>query len=83
MGGQSVAVRIDLPPLPVPLLEGTGRLAARIRLAGGAHLREARATVLTHEDMRATNTFDRPDEVAPAALAVPKQSVVAVLLELA
>jgi alpha-L-arabinofuranosidase len=121
MGGQSVAVRIDLPPLTVPLLEGTGRLpalsgsasvrgktltvtltnpslqdglAARIRLAGGAHLREARATVLTHEDMRATNTFDRPDEVAPAALAVrvsggtatlavPKQSVVAVLLDLA
>jgi alpha-N-arabinofuranosidase len=121
MGGRSVPVEIDLPPLTVPLLEGTGRLpalsasgslrgrtltvtltnpslqdgvAARIRLAGGAHLREARATVLTHDDMHATNTFDRPDEVSPApltvrvsggtaALAIPKQSVVAVLLDLA
>ena len=68
-------------------------VAARIRLVGGARLREARATVLTHEDMRATNTFERPNEVrlAPlaalvsrntATVAIPKQAVVAVSLEL-
>src|SRR5262249_37307995 len=87
-GGRSLPVRIDLPPLSVPLLEGPGRLpalsasasvrdktltvtltnpslqepvTARLRLAGGAQLREARATVLTHEDMHATNTFASPD----------------------
>jgi alpha-N-arabinofuranosidase len=68
-------------------------VAARIRLSGGARLREARATVLTHEDMHATNTFERPNEVELAALAVavsgdtatidiPKQAVVAVSLQL-
>src|SRR3989442_11561861 len=67
---------------------------ARIRLAGGARLREARATVLTHEDMRATNTFERPDEVGLSALAaqvsgdtatitIPIQAGVAVSLRLA
>jgi alpha-N-arabinofuranosidase len=121
MGGQYVPVRIDLPELTVPLLEGTARLpglsgsasvrdqgltvtltnpslqervVTRIRLSGGARLREARATVLTHEDMRATNTFERPDEVGLAALAaqvsgdtatitIPIQAVVAVSLRLA
>ena len=69
-------------------------VATRIRLAGGARLRDARATVLTHQDMHATNTFEKPDEVALAALpatisgdaatvAVPKQAVVAVSLQLA
>jgi len=68
--------------------------ATRIRLAGAARLRDARATVLTHADMRATNTFERPDEVTLAALPVtisgdavtlgiPKQAVVAVSLQLA
>jgi len=63
-------------------------------LTGGARLREGRATVLTHPDMHATNTFERPNEVALAALAVqvsgdtatitiPKQAVVAASLELA
>jgi alpha-N-arabinofuranosidase len=121
MGGRSVPVRINLPELTVPLLEGTARLpglsgsasvrdqgltvtltnpslqervVTRIRLSGGARLREARATVLTHEDMRATNTFERPDEVGLAALAaqvsgdtatitIPIQAVVAVSLRLA
>jgi alpha-N-arabinofuranosidase len=66
-------------------------VATRIRLSGGASLREARATMLTHPDMRATNTFARPDEVILAPLAVrvagdtttvaiPKQAVVAVSL---
>ena len=69
------------------------RVVTRIRLPGGARLREARATVLTHEDMHATNTFERPDEVGLAALAaqvsgdaatvtIPKQAVVAVSLQL-
>jgi len=49
--------------------------------------------VLTHPDMHATNTFERPNEVALAALAVqvsgddatitiPKQAVVAASLQL-
>jgi len=121
MGGRRVPVRIDLPELTVPLLEGSGRLpalsgsasvrdqsltvtltnpslrepvVARIRLTGGARLREARATLLTHEDMRATNTFEKPDEVVPRALAapvsgetaaitIPRQAVVAASFHLA
>jgi alpha-N-arabinofuranosidase len=120
LGGRSVPVRIDVPELTVPLLEGSARLpglsgsasvrdksltvtltnpslqdgvVARIRLSGGARLREARATVLTHEDMRATNTFQSPHEVGLAALAapvsgdtatvtIPKQAVVALSLQL-
>ena len=69
------------------------RVVTRIRLSGGASLREARATVLTHEDMRATNTFERPDEVGLSTLAaqvsgdaatitIPRQAVVAVSLQL-
>jgi len=69
-------------------------VVTRIRLAGGALLREGRATVLTHADMHATNTFERPDEVTLAALpatisgdavtlGIPKQAVVAVSLQLA
>ena len=118
MGGTLAPMRITVPDLTVPLLDGTARLpglsgsasvrdkaltvtltnpslrdevATRIRLAGGAGLREARATVLTHPDMWATNTFARPHEVALAPLAVrvardtatvvvPKQAVVAVSL---
>src|SRR6266850_4638467 len=63
-------------------------VVTRLRLTGGARLREARATVLTHQDMHATNTFETPDEVGLAALAaqvsgdaatvtIPKQAVVA------
>jgi len=69
-------------------------VVARLRLAGGAHLREARATVLTHEDMRAANTFEKPQEVALASLpaqvsadtatvTIPKQAVVAVSIQIA
>lgn len=68
-------------------------VVARIRLSGGARLREGRATVLTHPDMHATNTFEKPDEVGLAALAapvsgdtatitIPQQAVVAVSLQL-
>jgi alpha-L-arabinofuranosidase len=120
MGGKLVPVRIDLPEMPIPILEGSARLprlsgsasirdksltvtltnpslqesvATRIRVSGGARLREARATVLTHEDMRAANTFERPDEVGLAALAaqvsgdtatltIPAPAVVAISLQL-
>jgi alpha-N-arabinofuranosidase len=61
-------------------------LPARIRLTGGASALEARGQVLTHQNMRATNTFARPEEVRPMAhpvtvaadtieLSLPKQSV--------
>jgi alpha-L-arabinofuranosidase len=50
--------------------------------------------VLTHEDMHATNTFERPDSVGlkplavdvsreTASLTIPKQAVVAIALQLA
>ncbi len=69
------------------------RVVTRIRVSGGARLREARATVLTHEDMHATNTFDAPNAVGAAALpaqvsgdtatiAIPTKAVVAVSLQL-
>ena len=121
MGGRLVPLKVDLPDLTVPILEGSARLprlsgsasvrdktltvtltnpslqesvAARIRLSGGARLREARATVLTHEDMRAANTFEKPNEVALAPLAapvsgdvvtltLPRKAVVAASLQLA
>jgi alpha-N-arabinofuranosidase len=68
-------------------------LSVRIRLAGGAHATEARGLVLTHQDMRATNTFANPDEVKPAAhpvrvvadaleLSLPKQAIILVECEL-
>jgi alpha-L-arabinofuranosidase len=69
-------------------------VVARIRASGGATVREARATVLTHEDMHATNTFERPDQVtlaplaasvsgATATLTIPRQAVVAASFQLA
>ncbi len=68
-------------------------MAVRIRLANGASAREARGVVLTHQDMRATNTFNAPDEVKPAAfpvkvvgdglkLTMPSQSVVSIQCEI-
>ena len=67
-------------------------IAVRVRLSNGAHATEAKATVLTHQDMRATNTFTNHDEVKPGvhpvkvegsalALTVPKHSVVSVQCE--
>ena len=90
-GSASVRDKSLTVTLTNPSLEE--RVVTRIRLAGGAGLREGRATVLTHPDMHATNTFDRPDEVGLAPLAVsvsgntasvtiPKQAVVAVSLQL-
>jgi alpha-N-arabinofuranosidase len=45
-------------------------LPVRIKLAAGAHASEAKATVLTHQDMRATNTFRDLEEVKPVAHSV-------------
>jgi alpha-N-arabinofuranosidase len=69
-------------------------LPVRIRLAGGARATEARGRVLTHEDMRATNTFAKPNEVKPVAhpvrvvsnaleLSLPKQAIVLVECDIA
>jgi alpha-L-arabinofuranosidase len=91
-GSASLREKTLTVTLTNPSLEDA--VTARIRVSGGAQLREARATVLTHEDMHATNTFDRPDAVGLAALPVrpsgetvllgiPKQAVVALSLPLA
>jgi alpha-L-arabinofuranosidase len=72
---------------------GVESVVTRVRLSGGVRLREGRATVLTHQDMHATNTFENPNEAGLAALAaqvsgnaatitIPKQAVVAVSLQL-
>ena len=69
-------------------------VSAVVRLAGGAQASEARAMVLTHDDMRGRNTFQHPDEVRLAPLAVtlaregvsvtlPKHSVTALEIQLA
>jgi alpha-N-arabinofuranosidase len=68
-------------------------LALRLRLAGGARAQEGRGTVLSHREMRATNSFQSPNEVVPSALPVsiqgdgilatlPKQSVAAIELRI-
>jgi alpha-L-arabinofuranosidase len=56
-------------------------------------VKEARGVVLTHQDMRATNTFADPEEVKPVAhpvkvvadalvLSLPKQAIVLVECEM-
>jgi alpha-L-arabinofuranosidase len=68
-------------------------IATRIRVAGGTRPVEGRRTVLTHADMRARNTFDKPDVVRPSQLSVridgahvlldvPNHSVAALALRL-
>jgi alpha-N-arabinofuranosidase len=69
-----VTITLTNPSVEAPV-------SARLRLAGGARPQEARASVLTHSDMRARNTFERPDEVKLAPLAV-RVSGDAVLVEL-
>lgn len=70
-----------------PSLESAMR--TRILLAGGARALEGRGTLLTHDDMRARNTFDKTHEVRPSPLPVavsgaavvvelPRQSVAAI-----
>jgi alpha-N-arabinofuranosidase len=90
-GSASIRDKSLTVTLTNPSLKET--VATRIRLSGGARLREARATVLAHEDMRATNTFEKPNEVAlselsvqvsgdSATITIPKQAVAAVSLQL-
>jgi alpha-N-arabinofuranosidase len=73
--------------LTTPSLEAA--LSLRVRFAGGARPTEVQSSVLTHADMRATNSFANPDEVKPAThparvvadrieLNVPGKSVVLV-----
>ena len=82
-----ITITLTNPSLDAPL-------ATRLRLTGGARAVEGRGTVLTHSDMRARNTFENPNEVRPASLAVdvsgdtaavvlPRHSVAAVELQLA
>jgi alpha-N-arabinofuranosidase len=65
-----------------------------VRVEGGGRVAEGRGTVLTHAEMAAANSFDRPDEVTPSALPVsvvadaahvtlPARSVVALELRVA
>ncbi len=65
-----------------------------IRLEGGGRVAEARGRVLTHEDMTATNTFDRPNNVTlgpvtvetnadGARVTIPARAVVALELRIA
>jgi alpha-N-arabinofuranosidase len=69
-------------------------VTAAVRLDAGGRVAEGRGTVLTHEQMTATNTFDDPDNVTPAGLAVeirgdaayvtiPSKAVVALELRVA
>jgi alpha-N-arabinofuranosidase len=82
-----VFVTLTNPSLDSPVV-------TRVRLAGGARPGEARGTVLTHPDMRARNTFERPNEVGLEELPVkisgdsltfeiPKHAVAAVEAQLA
>jgi len=80
--GSRIFVTLTNPSIDSPV-------ATRLRFAGGILPTEAKATTLTHANMRAGNTFANPDEVKPAAFPVsvsagaievrmPKQSVVAI-----
>ena len=84
--GRRLAVTLVNPSLDAAL-------SLRIRLAGGTRATEARGSLLTHQDMRATNTFADPDEVKPIAhpvrvvadaleLRMPKQALVLIECEL-
>jgi alpha-N-arabinofuranosidase len=91
-GSASLRGKVVTVTLTNPSLQEA--VVARIRVSGGAGLREARATVLTHEDEHAMNTFEKPDEVRladqpvnvsrdTASVTIPKHAVVAVSLQLA
>ena len=58
-----LTITLTNPSLDAPL-------ATRLRLTRRRRAVEARGTVLTHSDMRARNTFENPNEVRPASLAV-------------
>ena len=69
-------------------------VSAGFHLSGGGRVIEGRGSVLTHEDMTAANTFDDPNNVvlselpvqihgSAARVTLPRQSVVALELEIA
>jgi len=75
-----------------PSLDGAA--SVKIRLEGGGRVAEGLASVLTHEDMTAMNTFDRPDNVTlakagvqirgdAALVTIPKHAIVALELRVA
>jgi alpha-N-arabinofuranosidase len=96
MAGLSASASIREKRMAVTLTNPslTEAVATRIALAGGARATEVKATILTHADMRAQNTFAKPEEVKPAThqasvegaairVNVPKQAVVALDVVLA
>jgi alpha-L-arabinofuranosidase len=91
-GSASIRDRRLVVTLTNPSLDEA--VSARVRLGGGGRVAEGRGTVLTHEEMTATNTFDDPDNVTlsdltvevrgdAAHVSVPKQAVVALELQIA
>jgi alpha-N-arabinofuranosidase len=69
-------------------------VSARIRLEGGGRVSEGRASVLTHEEITATNTFEQPDNITLATarveirgdavlVTVPRHAAVALDLQIA
>ena len=83
--------RIVTVTLTNPSLDAA--LATRVRFTGQVSVGEVRGTVLTHDDMRGRNTFERPDDVRLAPLPVktagdsllvdlPKHSVAAMEVRL-
>jgi alpha-N-arabinofuranosidase len=67
-GSASIRERRLTVTLTNPSLDDA--VPAQVRLEGGGRVAEGRGTVLTHEKMTATNTFDEPDTVTPSPLAV-------------
>ena len=69
-------------------------VSVSLRLEGGGRVAEGLASLLTHEDMTATNTFERPDNVTltkagveirgdAARVTIPRHAVVALQLRIA
>lgn len=84
--GKTVTVTLTNPSLD-------SAIAANIQV-GASDIKEARGTVLTHSEMTASNTFDRPQEVKLAShpvtvrgkalqISIPKHAVVSVELQIA
>jgi alpha-L-arabinofuranosidase len=91
-GSASIRDKRVCVTLTNPSLDGA--VSVSLRLEGGGRLAEGVASVLTHEDMKATNTFERPDNVTLAKASVeirgdaaivtmPRHAVVALELRVA
>ena len=91
-GSASIRDRRLAVTLTNPSLDAA--VSALIRVGGGGRVAEGRGTVLTHEEMTATNTFDDPDNVTlkdltvkvrgdAAQVTVPRHAVVALELQIA